>query len=78
MNLEIMTIPQNMLNVLKQELGFGDKEMPSLNMNEKVCVYFLRFFLWLGSIDLPFVVLFFFVPLDPQLVVLPFSIMTLL
>lgn len=39
-----MTIPQNMLNVLKQELGFGDKEMPSLNMNEKVCVYFLLFF----------------------------------
>jgi collagen type III alpha len=39
-NTEIMIIPTNMMNVLKQELGLGDKDLPLLSMNEKVCVFF--------------------------------------
>ena len=39
LNSEIMLIPQNTLNVLKQELGLGDKDLPSLSMNEKVRVF---------------------------------------
>lgn len=42
-NQEIMTIPQNILNVLKIELGFGDKDLGSFSMNEKVCQLFFLF-----------------------------------
>jgi len=43
-NSDIMLIPQSTLNVLKQELGLGDKDLPSLSMNEKVRVFFFDLF----------------------------------
>ena len=53
-NTEIMIIPQNTMNVLKTELGLGEKELSSLTMNEKVCILFIYYVLFL----LFFVVLF--------------------
>ena len=35
-NMEIMAVPQNAFNQLKGELGFGEKDIASLNMAEKV------------------------------------------
>lgn len=38
MNHEVMQIPQSILNSLKGELGYGDKDMSNLSNPEKVCV----------------------------------------
>jgi hypothetical protein len=35
-NKEFLQIPQNSFNLLKDELGFGDKNITTLNMAEKV------------------------------------------
>lgn len=37
MNHDIMQIPQIIMNSIKQELGYGDKDISNLSMNEKVC-----------------------------------------
>jgi hypothetical protein len=58
LNNDIMQIPQNMMMVLKQELGLGDKDFSSLNVNDKVCVFG---FLFLSSFFPPgFFLLSFF------------------
>lgn len=54
MNSEIMQIPQNTLNDLKLELGYGDKELSNLSMMEKVCVPSFVLFLPCNSLHLRF------------------------